>query len=415
MSLVSSTISIPWLLRIRWAALSVYLLLLLLAAGAGLGLPFGAVSSLLAAGAAVNLWLAHQNRSGMALPEGTAGLLLLLDTALLTALLGLSGGPSNPFSTFYLVHVALAAMALGSGWAWIIAAASGAGFGLLFLWNHPVPAFLHHGEGGLSVHLAGMWIALTASALLVAHFSGRLAAALKTREADLSELRERTDRYQRLAALTTLAAGAAHDLATPLATVALAASELEREMGRSGASPAWQDDARLILQEARRCRSILDELSLRAGDLPGEAAEPLALDAWAQAFRSGLSAALARRLEVEASGTAFLPPRTLARILRGLVQNAVEASPDGAPVSLSISSGSGLARLVLRDAGAGMPTELARRAGEPFLTTKPGGMGLGLFLARLFAEQWGGRFTLESAQGAGTTIILELPAGEPRD
>jgi two-component system sensor histidine kinase RegB len=110
------------------------------------------------------------------------------------------------------------------------------------------------------------------------------------------------------------------------------------------------------------------------------------------------------------------PPRALARVLRGLVKNALQATPEPNSVALRVRAESEGARLEVQDGGAGMPAEVLARAGEPFFTTKaPGeGMGLGLFLARTLAEQLGGSLELHSTPGQGTTASLALPVGEPR-
>jgi two-component system sensor histidine kinase RegB len=108
------------------------------------------------------------------------------------------------------------------------------------------------------------------------------------------------------------------------------------------------------------------------------------------------------------------PPRALGDALRGLLKNAVQASPPDREVILRVSAEHDRVRASVRDAGPGMPPEILARVGEPFFTTKgPGdGMGLGLFLTRALAEQLGGEFHIVSHPGSGTEAWIELPAAE---
>src|SRR5262249_5873196 len=129
--------------------------------------------------------------------------LLCASTVLLTALLMLAGGAQNPFSVLYLVQVTLAAVALGRAWTFGITALSVGCYALLF----SLPGGAHHG-GGFSAHLQGMWLAFTIAAFAIAYLVSGLAAALRRREAELLRTREQAARAERLASLTTLAAGA---------------------------------------------------------------------------------------------------------------------------------------------------------------------------------------------------------------
>ena len=167
----------------------------------------------------------------------------------------------------------LAAVVLGAAWTWSLAGLSVA------CYVEPLPApgarrrpRTSHGEGALSLHLWGMLVAFVVAALLTAYFVVRLSAAIERRDAEIAAMREQATRTERLAALTTLAAGAAHELATPLGTIAIAATELERALARQDAgAAALRDDARLIRAEVERCRRILDQMASDAGETAGEA------------------------------------------------------------------------------------------------------------------------------------------------
>jgi two-component system sensor histidine kinase RegB len=246
--------------------------------------------------------------------------------------------------------------------------------------------------------------------------------AISRREEDLEEMRARAARSERIAALTTLAAGAAHELSTPLGTIALAARELERAAQRGAPGSALVDDARLIRAEVDRCRGVLDQMSGRAGGAAVHLPESLDVDDVFGAIRKHLRPERAARLIIRVAPEvpALHAPRAgLVQVLTSLVNNAFDASPDMMPVSIeaAMDGVTGGVRIEVVDRGTGMTADTLRRAGEPFYTTKePGrGLGLGLFLARVFAERCGGSITMRSGTG-DTRVMLHLPSRhEPRE
>jgi two-component system, sensor histidine kinase RegB len=201
-----------------------------------------------------------------------------LDVLLLTGLLSFSGGSFNPFSCLYLVHIALAAVVLSPRLTWILAAWSLGCFALLFV----IPAWLP-GSGGaphaehMRLHLEGMWAAFGVAAGFIVYFVQRVTRALADREAELVAARNLTARNQRFGALATLAAGAAHELATPLSTIAVVAKEIERQLQRRPSSAETVADARLIREQVTRCQAILAQLAADAGQGTGAAIVPIAL------------------------------------------------------------------------------------------------------------------------------------------
>ncbi|MDP1832002.1 MAG: ATP-binding protein [Geothrix sp.] len=418
MTLPASGISLTWLLRLRWitavAQTAAILVSMRLLPGE---LSVAPLLGLVAFGALSNLALMLRMRRPDPVHPALPGLVLGLDILLLTGLLYGSGGPANPFTAIYLVHITLAAVVMRGIWAWALGLLSTAGFGLLFFWNvhiHSLGHMDHGGGGGMSLHLTGMWVAFAITAGLIAAFVGRVTEALRERDAELAALRDLTARQARLAALTMLAAGVAHEMGTPLGTIAVAAKELQRaaeDMGPQGSGIS--QDAALIRQEVGRCRRILDQMAGPSGSTLGEGFQALAWADLESDLTEGLNDEDRARLVFEWPGLACgpTPRRGLARALRAVLANALEATPRPGQVRVRAMREQASWRLEIADEGSGMAPEVLARAGEPFFSTKPtgAGMGLGLFLARTFAEQLGGELRVDSLLGQGTKVQMTWP------
>jgi len=404
-------VNLLWLSRLRWASivgesltvLGVQLLM-------HVRLPLGALASLVALQAVANLTVTARLARRPHVPEAALAALMAFDLVVFTALLYFTGGPSNPFSSLYLIHIALATLVLPPRFTWALV-----GLSLLCsaaLFGAHVPLVMHHSASDhYAMHLQGMWVALGVSASFIVYFLDRVTRALADRESALTRARARAARNQQLAALATLAAGAAHELASPLSTIAVVSKELERSMGDPSEHVA---DVRLIRSEVARCNDILSELAVDAGQARGEPRESCRVDELVSEAIVGLTDAERVSLRPDADAAEVLlhvPRRLFERALRSVVKNALLAtSPDGS-VTVSASQREGRVRIAVVDDGAGMPEDVRQRAIEPFFTTRPAGqgMGLGLFLTASIVEQLGGELELTSEPGRGTTVTLELP------
>ncbi len=415
-------INFSWLVRLRWGAIAGQIVTILVAHRVlDVPLPLGPLLAVVAGVAVMNaaatLWLRRRRD----VSERALVVVLALDVLGLTALLSLSGGPSNPFSFLYLVHIALAAVVLRSGWTWALVLVSLAASAGLFLWDaglglgrQAVGGHAHH----MRLHLEGMWVACAVAAAFIVYFVTRIQRALAEREADLHAERALAARNEKLAALATLAAGAAHELATPLGTIAVVARELERRTAgdRAPSGGALRDDLALIRSEVDRCRRILDRMAADAGERAGEGFTETSVAALLAAAATDVAPAPPVRIEIDAPARAVtlsLPVEGLAQALRGLVRNAQEAAPGAGEVRLRATLDADALAVRIEDDAGGMTPEVLARAGEPFFTTKPPGkgMGLGLFLARTMAERLGGGLTVASSPSAGTCVTMRLPVG----
>jgi two-component system sensor histidine kinase RegB len=344
------------------------------------------------------------------------GAVLLFDVLQLTAMLSWSGGATNPFSAFYVVHVAIAALMLGPLWALLLVLLTSLCFGALFF----VPAHeqgAHALHAASPTHLQGMWAAYVLAAGFVAYFVSRVAAALRERERQVDSMRRRIAGMQRVAGLATVAASAAHELGTPLSTIAVSARELSLALEQDERWAPYAVEAKLIREEVARCRGILDRLAMGAGQPAGEAPALLGAQEIVSLVRDELGAS--STFEVQdalARQRVRCPPRALGHALKNLIKNGLDASRMGGttlPVTLRLRAVGKRASFEIRDHGPGITSEAQSRLGEPFFTTKVNGagMGLGLYLVQTFAQQVGGELRFESAEGAGSLVTLTLGEG----
>jgi two-component system sensor histidine kinase RegB len=392
----------------RWGALLIEVAAILIAGEVlGVPLPLAPVWALVAFGAISNVWLGWRKERA-----GPLVAFLLLDVVLLTALLYLSGGSTNPFSVFYVVYIAMSAVMLGPRRTWAIAGLSVASFAALFVIRGPRPNVGHaaHAEG-FEAHLYGMFVAFVLAVVLITYFVSQLSQELRRRERALAEAEERAHRWGKLASIATLAAGAAHELGTPLGTIAVAAREIERRAGNLAGGEGLAHDAELIRQELTRCRAVLDRMAIAGGQHVGETSRSLAVETLFAEVRSKLSPEQARRWETQSEvETIDVPKEAFVQMVENIARNGFDACETGR-VFLHVTGADGAVELVFADEGNGMNEETLRRATDPFFTTKTAHdrMGLGLFLARTLVDSLGGKLVIDSAIGRGTTIRITLP------
>jgi two-component system, sensor histidine kinase RegB len=409
-------LALPWVVRLRYGMVAGEVAVILgMFYGLRVDFPLSWALAPVAIVLASNILLGRLRTLPVRFTQETLGTVFCLDTICLTAILGLTGGPMNPFSLLYLVQITLSAVVLRKIWTWILGLLSTVGFGLLFFFHIPSVAFEpHHVERGPSPHLIGMWIAFVIATALITFFTGKIADALRKREQDVLVLRDQVAKNERLASLVTLAAGAAHELGTPLATIAVVARELERYAPHVASNEAVLADAQLIRSEVDRCRRILERMSAQSAEPMGETPARVRLRDLLTQVQAQFSESRRSLLEIALADeelSAVLPAQATMQSLAALVQNALDASSDRTSVVISAKQSGSSLSITVQDQGHGIPPNVLRRIAEPFFTTKaPGkGMGLGTFLVRTFAESLGGRVLFDSVPGVGTTATLELP------
>ncbi len=396
------------LLLMRWLAVAGWLALIAAARlMLDIELPLVPMLAIIALLAGFNLATRRRLTRGGAVTDSELFAQLGVDITALTLLLFFSGGGANPLVSLYLPTIAIAAVVLPGRFAWCVVALSVAAYSLLVFWNIPLP--VADAERATRLHLAGMWLIFVASAALIAWFVARMAAAIRSRDLQLAAAREEALRNERVIALGSLAAGAAHELGTPLATMAILAGELGRN---AGLPPETQEDLALLRQQVEHCKGIITGLAARAGQARAEGGGAVALDHWLEQviarWRQLRPHAAAK---VSLHGTAT-PPRivgeaTLEQALLNLFNNAADA--DGGEVDIDADWDDECLRIEIGDRGPGFDEKVLLQAGRDFITTRAEGAGIGLFLAHAAVERLGGRIVLAGREGGGAITRIELP------
>lgn len=335
---------------------------------------------------------------------------LLVDVAALTGVLYFTGGSASPFVSLYLVPVVVAAATLRPAYIWSIAAAAAACYTGLMLTPDTLPEHAH-GHGHFEVHVWGMWFGFLLSAAVVAYFVARIGATLLERDRDLASAREQALRNEQILALGTLAAGTAHELGTPLSTVAVLGRELEHEYDEH---PELVRRLRLLRGQIDRCKGILARMASDAGQIQADAGQRQPLDRYLQGLiddwrdnRAGVEVGIA--LEGPRPAPEVLADRTLSQAILNVLNNAADACSEQVQIRARWTDAD--LHLEVLDRGTGLAPTLAGAVGECVVSTKaPGeGMGIGLFLSRTILDRLGGTVRLSKRRGEGTRAQIDLP------
>lgn len=362
----------------------------------------------LIAGLNVYTWL--RLGSGHTYGNGEVFTLMLLDVAGLTAVFFFTGGASNPFVWFYLLPLMIAATILPRWHTWTMAAVTVACYSALFLIDRP-DVHAHHLAQGFQMHIFGMWLGFVMSAGFVAVIIVGMAYSLRERDRKLAEAREQALKNERLVALGTLAAGTAHELGTPLGTMAILTAELQQEY-TGQANRALQKKLTILQRQIDRCKEALSGLSSSAGAGRAESGHRMGvanyLDAVIAEWREHRPAVqLALHIGDGLPDAGIIAERTLTQALINVLDNAADASPDH--VTLSAAWTSEELALTISDRGPGLSEAVVSQLGRQPVSTKQEGLGVGLFLSHATIERLGGSLVISHRDHGGTLISIVLP------
>ena len=337
---------------------------------------------------------------------------LLGDIAALSLLFYFSGGYSNPFIWMYLIPITVAAVALKTTYAWLIASLSIACYTLLMFYHVPL-SHLHmhtHGDAKLDIHLVGMWIGFVVSSVIVAIFIARIGQNLRDYDKKIAEVREKALESERMLALGTLATSAAHELGTPLATMAVVSKELSQDYANQ---PELLAQLAILQKQVSRCKEILSSITRNAGQARADAGQGLPLLEFLQdAIQRWRDTRPATELVVNLPNNQLNPnivlDRTLTQAIQNMLDNAADESPERILFHAEWNDKS--LRIEIRDFGKGLSAETKNQLGTPFFTSKTEqGMGLGVYLTQSTLARYDGELILNNHPEGGVVTLVNIP------
>ena len=332
---------------------------------------------------------------------------LVFDVAVLTVFLYFTHGPSNPLVMVYLVPLALTAASLTQRYTWFMAALTTLCYGGLIVNQSVVEAATHQHDRAFSMHIVGMWFGFVLSAAVISWFGVRMAQAVRERDAQLATLRENRLRHEQVIALGALAAGAAHELGTPLGTLNILADDLEP------GKPLEESTCEVLRSQVMRCKNILNSIAASSGTVRAQGGGQMALDEFLRSVVSKWQSSRPESILVRSNCNGAHPAPnvvtelTLSQAITNILNNAADASLEHVEIECSWTDSE--LDIQVADRGKGLAPEVAQRAGEAFTTTKTHGLGLGLFLTFATLERLGGEIRLFNREGGGTLCHLKLP------
>jgi len=410
LSALRGPVRLRTLTALRWLAVAGQTAAILLVHFAlGYPTPLGLSLGVIAASAWLNLFTVLRFSPQRILSDREAAASMAFDIVQLCALLFLTGGLQNPFAALIIAPVTIAASLLNLRLTILIAALAIAGISLLALYHMPIPWAPGETFALAPVYKAGVWAALSFSVTFFAAYAHRIAAESAQMRSALAATQLVLAREERLAALGGLAAAAAHELGTPLATIQITAKEMLRELG---GQDELEDDAALLVSQAERCRDILGRLSQHgdAGDIMHDqtGVETLLKEAAAPFLDQPANPVI--RIEIKSSDGAPEPVlRRRPEIIFGLRNFIENAAGYAASEVLAATRWSADELMItINDDGPGFSQEILMRLGEPYVGARggkggekedqKGGMGLGFFIAKTLLEGTGAQISFENRQ-----------------
>ena len=403
------------LLRLRWLAIAGQSTAVIVIYGAlGFQVPVGLAFLAIAASAWLNIGLRLRFPTTQRLKDGSALAMLAFDILQLSGLLFLTGGLSNPFALLFLAPVMVSAMSLSWKSTLVLFLIMVGAASFLVFHHFPLPWFRGVEFELPILYVGGIWMALVSGAAFIAVYAHRVSEEARTLSDALAATELVLAREQHLTQLDGLAAAAAHELGTPLATITLVVKDLEKIV-EPGTSMA--EDVALIAQEVGRCRTILSKIASLGNEGPGMLDEMSVHHLVEEVVGPQRDFGVALRIDRESEGEEPICLRNPGLLygLGNIVENAIDFARsevrifirwDGAHVSITIE-----------DDGPGFSPDVLTRLGEPYITSRGqrrakvddgSGLGLGLFIAKTLLERSGANVVMSNAQAPASGARVEV-------
>lgn len=397
------------LMQLRWLAVAGQAVTILIVhLVLGVKLPLVAMLGVLTALVALNL----VTRGAMRVRDmGNSELFLslLFDVAALSMQLYLSGGITNPFISLYLLQVVLGAVLLDVWSSWALVGAAGTLFGLLAISSRPLDLPPNLAITLSPPHIFALWLNFLVAAVLLVQFLSRISRNLRERDAYLAQMRQRAAEEDHIVRMGLLASGAAHELGTPLSSLAVILADWKQE-------PPIAADMRLAEEleemqaEVLRCKAIVKGILYASGEVLGDTPMPSTLRTFVREVASSWDAlhpGVLRFADRLGGDMPIVADRALSQVIANVLDNALEAGATA--MTLSAERVDDSLVLTLEDDGSGFPVEMLETLGKPYQTSKKRGGGLGLFLAVNVLRKLGGTVTAVNRAANGAEVQLTLP------
>lgn len=413
------------LIQLRWlAVVGQVVTISLVHWGLDIHLPLTEMLSVLAGLAIINLaciwWLRWRQHD---ISSADLFVALLADVSALSMQLYLSGGANNPFITLFLLQVTLGAVLLKPFYAWAIVGVTACCAVALAFFSLPLQIMSNRGGSMHTLYLIGLLISFGLNATLLVAFINRIMANLQLRDARLADLRQRAAEEEHIVRMGLLASGAAHELGTPLSTLAVILGDWQR-MPAISQDSELMDDLHEMEHQVQRCKSIVTGVLMSAGETRGDAPQTTNLvrflDRVVEQWRSHRQPANFEFRKQLARDVPIISDTALQQMIFNVLDNALEASPGFVQLWATCPAdgsddedGHALLELVVTDSGPGFRSDILAHLGKPYQSTKGRpGSGLGLFLVMNVARSLGGHIEARNREqhlGGGALVRIRLP------
>ena len=334
---------------------------------------------------------------------------LIVDMIVLSVLVYLTGGSTNPFIFFFLLPIIFAAASLNFKQTCIIAGLAIASYTTLMFYHVPLLKHAEHHEG-FDLHVWGMWYGFLVSAVLVSYFVSRIGTTLRKRNLALAKAREENLKAAQVLSLGTLAAGTAHELGTPLSTMAILAKEMEYEHQDNQETLR---NLQLLRDQIDRCKTILSRMAVDAGTAHAESGGLINIEQYLQQLfddwqESNSQIDISTICTLKGDEINIIADTTLTQSITNVLNNAVEAAEQ--QIEFNAVWDQQLLNIEILDDGKGVDPSIMVNINQPTMSNKqPRGLGIGLFLAQITLNRLGGQLEIKNREQKGTCVTIQLP------